>query len=334
MVHLTLAGLSEDGKRLLLLSDTGAEFTLDVDTKLKAVLRGDSQIRASLGQLEIKMESTLRPRDIQARIRAGETPEAVARRPRRRSTRSWPYAAPVLAERQHVAERAQRSSVRRQPTVDRPRAPHRTLGDAVAATSGPRTSTPARRVGRLATRGRPLDADRDLPRRQPFGRAGLHLRRPRQLRHRSTTTRPAGWSATPCRSPLPSARSRRRTTSRQRPASAGLGAVERPTSCRSARTPSTWATIATTWSPSSSVEAFLDDRPRRPTRSSRPSEAELREETDASRAPRPRSTTRSPAAGPARSAAGPRSRAGTRSCSAAASTTESAGRCLGRSAGR
>ena len=31
MVHLTLAGLSEDGKRLLLVSDAGVEFTLDVD---------------------------------------------------------------------------------------------------------------------------------------------------------------------------------------------------------------------------------------------------------------------------------------------------------------
>ena len=32
MAHLTLAGLSEDGRRLLLVSDTGVEFTLDVDT--------------------------------------------------------------------------------------------------------------------------------------------------------------------------------------------------------------------------------------------------------------------------------------------------------------
>jgi hypothetical protein len=53
MVHLTLAGLSEDGKRLLLVSDAGVEFTLDVDAKLRAALRGDSDARARLGQLEI-----------------------------------------------------------------------------------------------------------------------------------------------------------------------------------------------------------------------------------------------------------------------------------------
>ena len=32
MAHLTLAGLSDDGKRLLLVSDKGVEFTLDADT--------------------------------------------------------------------------------------------------------------------------------------------------------------------------------------------------------------------------------------------------------------------------------------------------------------
>ena len=40
MVHLTLAGTSEDGKRLLLVSDTGEEFTLDVDSRLRSALRG------------------------------------------------------------------------------------------------------------------------------------------------------------------------------------------------------------------------------------------------------------------------------------------------------
>nr|WP_235736123.1 septation protein SepH [Nocardioides alcanivorans] len=75
MLHLTLAGLSDDKQRLLLVSDSGERFSLDVDTKLRAAVRGD---RSHIGQLEIQMESTLRPRDIQARIRAGETAEAVA----------------------------------------------------------------------------------------------------------------------------------------------------------------------------------------------------------------------------------------------------------------
>ena len=110
MVHLTLAGTSEDGKRLLLVSDTGEEFTLDVDSRLRSALRGDT---SRLGQLEIPMDSVLRPRDIQARIRAGETPEAVAEAAQTSVEKIMPFAGPVLAERAHVAERAQRSSIRR-----------------------------------------------------------------------------------------------------------------------------------------------------------------------------------------------------------------------------
>ncbi len=126
MAHLSLAGLSGDGKRLLLVSDKGVEFTLDVDERLRAALRGD---HARLGQLEIKMDSSLRPRDIQARIRAGETPEAVAQAAHTTVEAIMPFAAPVLAERQHVADRAQRSSVRRSAAS----AGARTLGDAVGS---------------------------------------------------------------------------------------------------------------------------------------------------------------------------------------------------------
>jgi hypothetical protein len=127
MAHLTLAGVSDDGKRLLLVSDAGVEFTVDIDTRLRAALRGE---RARFGQLEIKMDSALRPRDIQARIRAGETPEAVAQAAQTSVDKIMAFAAPVLAERQHIADRAQRSSVRREGGQAATGA--RTLGDAVA----------------------------------------------------------------------------------------------------------------------------------------------------------------------------------------------------------
>jgi hypothetical protein len=125
MTHLTLMNVSGDGKRLLLVSDKGVEFTLDIDDKLRAALRGDP---TRFGQLEIKMDATLRPRDIQARIRAGETPESVASAAQTTVEAIMPYAAPVLAERQHIAERAQRSSVRRSGP---PSQGARTLGEAV-----------------------------------------------------------------------------------------------------------------------------------------------------------------------------------------------------------
>jgi hypothetical protein len=123
---LTLVGLTEDKSKLVLVSDTGEEFTLPADARLRAALRGD---HARLGQLEIQMESALRPRDIQARIRAGESPEAVAAAAQTTVDKIMGYATPVLAERAHIAERALRASVRRK----QGEGSSRLLGDAVAA---------------------------------------------------------------------------------------------------------------------------------------------------------------------------------------------------------
>ena len=113
MQHLTPVGLSKDGKSLLLVSDTGEEFAVPVDHRLRAALRGD---HARLGQLEMKMESALRPRDIQARIRGGESAEDVAAAAQTTVEAIMGFAAPVLAERAHVAESAQKSSIRRRST--------------------------------------------------------------------------------------------------------------------------------------------------------------------------------------------------------------------------
>ncbi|GGD19476.1 septation protein SepH [Nocardioides daphniae] len=110
MAHLTLVGLSDDRTRLLLVNDDGDGFTLDVDTALRSAVRGE---QPRPGHLETRMDSALRPRDIQARIRSGESAEAVAEAARSTVDKIMPYAAPVLAERAHVAERAQRSSIRR-----------------------------------------------------------------------------------------------------------------------------------------------------------------------------------------------------------------------------
>ena len=78
------------------------------------------------------MDSVLRPRDIQARIRAGETPESVAAAAQTAVEKIMPYAAPVLAEREHVTQRAQRASIRRPAPSGGAPTGSRTLGDAVA----------------------------------------------------------------------------------------------------------------------------------------------------------------------------------------------------------
>jgi hypothetical protein len=134
--ELTLVGLTKDNQKLVLVSAAGDEFRLAVDAKLRSALRGEA---TGLGQLEIKMESTLRPRDIQARIRAGESPESVAAAAQTTLDRIMGYATPVLAERAHVAERAQRASVRRRTTEG----PSRLLGDAVAEQLRSRNVDPA-----------------------------------------------------------------------------------------------------------------------------------------------------------------------------------------------
>ena len=105
-----LVGLSPDGKSLIVATESGEEFMIEADERLRAALRGD---RPRLGQLEIEMESSLTPRDIQARIRAGETLEDVARVAGMPMDRVERFAAPVLAEREHVASMAMASSVRR-----------------------------------------------------------------------------------------------------------------------------------------------------------------------------------------------------------------------------
>jgi hypothetical protein len=142
MVHLRLIGVTEDGRHLRLVSDAKVEFTVDVDDRLRAALSGEGSPQATaeggddqarLGQWETRMESTLRPRDIQARIRSGETPESVAQVAGTSVDKVMPYAAPVLAERAHVAQRAQRASIRRRPPEGGATSTARTLGEAVGS---------------------------------------------------------------------------------------------------------------------------------------------------------------------------------------------------------
>ena len=146
--HLRLRGLTDDGTRLLLVDDAGLEFSVDVDARLRAALHGDPSRSDHSSQSapprsghnsrtsEKPMESILlRPRDIQARIRAGETPEAVAEAAQTTLEKVMPYAAPVLAEREHVAQRALRASIRRPASseLQSPTGTSRTLGESVSA---------------------------------------------------------------------------------------------------------------------------------------------------------------------------------------------------------
>ena len=105
-----LVGLSLDGKSLIVATEDGEELQIAADDRLRAAIRGD---RPRLGQLEIEMKTSLSPRDIQTRIRAGESLEDVTRLAGIPLDRVERFAAPVLAEREHIAAVAMSASVRR-----------------------------------------------------------------------------------------------------------------------------------------------------------------------------------------------------------------------------
>ncbi|HEY5836605.1 septation protein SepH [Streptomyces sp.] len=124
MPELRVVAVSNDGTRLVLKAADSTEYTLPIDERLRAAVRND---RARLGQIEIEVESHLRPRDIQARIRAGASAEEVAQMAGIPVERVRRFEGPVLAERAFMAERARKTSVRRQGESTGPQ-----LGEAVA----------------------------------------------------------------------------------------------------------------------------------------------------------------------------------------------------------
>jgi hypothetical protein len=108
MPELRVVAVSNDGTRLVLKAADNTEYTLQIDERLRAAVRND---RARLGQIEV--ESHLRPRDIQARIRAGASAEEVAQLAGIPVDRVRRFEGPVLAERAFMAERARKTPVRR-----------------------------------------------------------------------------------------------------------------------------------------------------------------------------------------------------------------------------
>jgi hypothetical protein len=124
MPELRVVAVSNDGTRLVLKAADSTEYTLPIDERLRAAVRND---RARLGQIEIEVESHLRPRDIQARIRSGASAEEVAQLAGIPVDRVRRFEGPVLAERAFMAERARKTPVRRPGENAGPQ-----LGEAVA----------------------------------------------------------------------------------------------------------------------------------------------------------------------------------------------------------
>lgn len=110
MRELKVVGLDVDGRHIICegFDDNGKpadKFRLRADDRLRAAVRGDG---ARVGQTEMELEvvSTLRPKEIQARIRAGASVEQVAAAAGVDIDRVARFAHPVLLERSRAAELA------------------------------------------------------------------------------------------------------------------------------------------------------------------------------------------------------------------------------------
>jgi hypothetical protein len=110
MQELRLVAVSEDGSyAVLVVPGRSGRFALPIDERLRTVARGQF---SRLAQYEIEVESPLRPKEIQDRIRAGETAEEIADTAGLPVERIRRFEGPVLAEREFRAGEAQRATVR------------------------------------------------------------------------------------------------------------------------------------------------------------------------------------------------------------------------------
>lgn len=129
MRALRVVGLGEDGKTVICEDPArGERFELPADERLRAAARGDA---TRLGQIETDLESQMRPREIQTRIRSGESVAQVAAAAGVPEHRIERFAYPVLLERSRIAELAQRAHPVREDGPD-----VQTLGEVVAHSFG------------------------------------------------------------------------------------------------------------------------------------------------------------------------------------------------------
>lgn len=115
-------GLTDDGRFLIVETADGESLFVPADES-RTTLRNRPR-----RHLETEMEQSMTPREIQMKIRAGASVEEIAEASGMPITRVEAFAAPVMAERNHIAGLAQLGSVRRtgEPTG------HRTLRAAVS----------------------------------------------------------------------------------------------------------------------------------------------------------------------------------------------------------
>jgi len=115
MQSLRLVGPGEDGATVVLEALDGEQrFTLPLDERLRNVSLGQTpEFPAATTPEPALPGRSLSPRDIQTRVRAGETPQAVAEAAGMPLDKVMRFALPVLEERTRVVEEARRARARR-----------------------------------------------------------------------------------------------------------------------------------------------------------------------------------------------------------------------------
>lgn len=102
MRELRLIGVHDDGEHLLLTEDGDNRFTVPIDAALRSALK-----RAAVGRSAdvdaVQVPEDLRPRDVQALLRAGASVADVAERAGWTVEKVERYEGPIRAEREHIA---------------------------------------------------------------------------------------------------------------------------------------------------------------------------------------------------------------------------------------
>jgi Protein of unknown function (DUF3071) len=111
MRPVRFVALSEDGQALVLADEVGRLLTLPIDERVSTLLRPDRPTSPAQS-FDQDTPPSVAPRDIQARIRSGESAEDVARIVGVPVDRVLRYAGPVLQERAMLAQHARRTRLR------------------------------------------------------------------------------------------------------------------------------------------------------------------------------------------------------------------------------
>jgi Protein of unknown function (DUF3071) len=116
MRPVRFVALSEDGHALVLADEVGRLLALPVDDRVNTALRlerpAGTLAASGVVHHDAPVSSSLSPRDIQARIRSGESAEDVARVAGVPVDRVLRYAGPVLQERAMLAQHARRTKLK------------------------------------------------------------------------------------------------------------------------------------------------------------------------------------------------------------------------------